>query len=83
MTTAKLLDFRKDGDWYIFRITAKGEDFAKAIETLKRAIPLVHRRYDPETKTWSVATQYGPELAQIFANGAQCVRLVECQLRLF
>ena len=83
MTTARLTYFRREGEWYIFRITAEGEDFAKAIEALKRAVPLIHRRYDPETKTWSVATQYGPELAKIFANGRQCIRLVELQLRLF
>ena len=80
---AKLLDFRKNGDWYTFRITAQGDDFARAIEELKRAVPLVHRRYDPETKAWSVAVQYAPELARIFTNGASCVQLVESQLRLF
>lgn len=83
MTTARLIDFRRDGDWYTFRITARGDDFFQAIEELKQTVPSVHRRYDPETKTWSVATRYARELARIFANGASCIRLVESQLKLF
>ena len=80
----KLLDFRRDGDWYKFRVKG-GDYFYEAISELKHRIPFKERRWKEDQKEWEVLATPENEaaLARIFENGASCIGLVKSQMRLF
>jgi len=86
----KLLDFRKDGAWYRFRVKRGGgdeyEDFIGIIGDLKELIPARERRYDPEDNhLWSMLVTAENEeiLADLFENGNSCVETIKRQIGLF
>ena len=83
--TAKLRDFTKMPDGYMFRIRAKDGHFYEALSALKRAIPLNERWFDPELKVWTVkrTPENQEALRAIFTNGAAVILAVESQLRMF
>lgn len=80
----KLLDFRKDGDWYKFRIKG-GDFFYEAIAEMKKRILFENRRWDEDRKEWAVRVTLFNEkvLSVVFENGASCIQLVKSQKRLF
>jgi len=79
----KLLDFRKDGDCYKFRVKG-GDYFYEAISELKHRMPFKERRWVEEKKQWEVLITPGNERAlAIFENGASCIEIIKSQLRLF
>jgi hypothetical protein len=84
IATAKLLDFRRDGNWYRFTWRADGEDFARALAELKK-MRISDRQFDPETKTWALRCGPGTDrlLAEVFRNGAQVVGAARAQLKMF
>jgi len=80
----KLLDFRRDGDWYKFRVKG-GDYFYEAISELKDRIAFKDRRWVEEKKQWQVLITQENEMAlsRIFENGASCIETVKSQLPLF
>ena len=80
----KLLDFRKDGDWYKFGIKG-GDFFFEAIAEMKKRILFENRRWDEDKKEWSIrATSFNEKvLSVVFENGASCIEIIKSQLTLF
>ena len=80
----KLLDFRRDGDWYKFRIKG-GDFFFEAIAEMKKRILFENRRWDEDKKEWSVrVTSFNEKvLCVVFENGASCIETVKSQMKLF
>jgi len=80
----KCLDFHEDKGWWKFRFGG-GDDFFEALDSLKLAVPFPERRYYPEQNhLWAVlkTDENRETLIDVFANGKQCIEIVEKSPRL-
>ena len=82
---AVMQDFREQDGYYVFRWKARGEEFYQRLRELKALIPLEQRRFDSETKLWSVEVtdQNERTLKLLFENGESCIETTKSQLKLF
>lgn len=76
--TAELVDFRQEGQWYLFQYTAEREDVFRVEEIIKLTVLSSRRVYEPRSNTWRLKVDPSTDrlLTELFVNGRECVEAV-------
>jgi hypothetical protein len=79
---AKVYNFRKNGDLWVFRFHSK-DYFWEALNALKATVPPSDRSYNEDTQEWSVRRgPYDEVLGEVFANWLSEVATIKYQIEM-